>query len=161
MTAPLDPRTQKSEHIERLVGAVLTEQPLRQAPASLQARVLAELERRAALPWWRNSFMHWPLAVRTAFVLASLAIVKFVLSGTVMVMGNVKSQPAVVETLARPMSWAEGTADGFSRFVSLGAAIIDAIPPLWLYAGIAIAITLYLSLLVLGATAYRTLYANK
>jgi hypothetical protein len=161
MTAPLDPRTPKSEHIERLVGAVLTEQPLRRAPASLQARVLAELERRAALPWWRNSFMHWPLAVRTAFVLASLVIEKFALSGTVMVMGNVKSQPAVVETLTRPMSWAEGTADGFSRFISLGAAIIDAIPPLWLYAGIAIAITLYLSLLVLGAAAYRTLYVNK
>jgi hypothetical protein len=159
MAAPLDPR--KSGHIERLVGAVLTEQPLRSAPANLQARVLAELERRAAIPWWRNSFLHWPLAVRAAFVLVSLAIVKFALSGSVMVMGSVQSQPAVVETLSQPLSWAERTADGLSRFVSLCAAIFDAIPPLWLYAGIAIAITLYLSLLVLGATAYRTLYVNK
>jgi hypothetical protein len=161
MPTPLDPKTtQGPEHIERLVGALLAEQPPRRAPRNLQSRVLAEIERREALPWWRNSFLHWPLAVRMLFILASLGVVKLAMSGVATLIGSVQSEP-VVETLTRPLSWAERIADTFSRFVSVGSALIDATPATWIYAGIALAGTLYIALLVLGATAYRTLYVNK
>jgi hypothetical protein len=161
MAAPLDPRTpQNAAAVERLIGTVLSEQPLRTAPPDLHARVLAELERRAALPWWRMSFLHWPLLVRIAFVLGSLALVRFALTGTVLLAGRVETVP-VVATLTRPLTWAERVADSFSRFVSFGSALFDAIPSHWLYIGAALAITLYVALLVLGATAYRTLYVNK
>lgn len=161
MAAPLDPRTsQSTEAIERLVGTALSDQPPRRAPRTLQARVLAEIERRAALPWWRNSFLHWPLLVRAAFVLGSLALVKFALTSTVLLAGRVQTEP-VVETLTRPLGWAESSADSFSRAVSFGSALFNAIPPLWLYSGVALAITLYVALVALSATAYRTLYVNK
>jgi hypothetical protein len=161
MAAPLDPRSQQNAAaIERLIGTVLSEQPPRTAPPSLQARVLAELERRAALPWWRMSFLHWPLLVRVAFVGSSLALVRFALTGTVLLAGRVQTAP-VVETLTRPLGWAERIADSFSRCLSFGSALFNAIPSHWLYIGTAIAITLYIALLVLGHTAYRTLYVNK
>jgi hypothetical protein len=37
----------------------------------LEARVYCEIERRAALPWWRLSFAHWPLFARAAFLVMS------------------------------------------------------------------------------------------
>ena len=48
--------------------------PDRKAPAGLEARVLAEISRRAALPWWRKSFAHWPVAVRLGFLILSARV---------------------------------------------------------------------------------------
>jgi hypothetical protein len=161
MAAPLDPRPRNdSATIERLIDSVLREQPPRAAPASLQARVFAEIERRAALPWWHHSFLHWPLAVRVAFILASLGVMKLVLTGAMMLIAGVQSQP-VVATIAKPLSWAETSANLFSKTISLASLVFNAIPPTWLYAGAGIALTLYFALFVLGATAYRALYVNK
>ena len=161
MTEPLDTGpTPKAERIERLVDAVLKEQPLRRAPLSLQSRVLEEIERRAALPWWRMSFLHWPLLVRVAFVLGSLAIARFVWTSTVVLAGRVQSDP-MVDTITRPLSWAGQTADSFARAASFCSALFNAIPSHWLYIGTALALTLYLAAVALGATAYRALYVNK
>src|SRR4051812_1841916 len=112
MAAPLDPRPRSdSKAIERLIDGVLRGQPPRSAPATLQARVFAEIERRAALPWWHHSFLHWPLAARVAFILASLGVVKLALTGAMMLIAGVQSEPAVVATLTRPLSWAEASAN--------------------------------------------------
>jgi hypothetical protein len=166
MAAPLDPRkplqdgSQDPEALEQLIGEVLSQQPTRRAPRTLQARVLQELERREALPWWRHSFLHWPLPVRALFILALLGVVKLVLSGFVGLSSEVRSSP-VVETIAKPFSWAEASAAWLSKMVNYASLIFDAIPSHWLYAGIALAAVLYVALLLLGATAYRTLYVNK
>jgi len=162
MAAPLDPRSRSdSAAIERLIDSVLREQPPRSAPASLQARVLAEIERRAALPWWHHSFLYWPLPVRILFILASLGIAKIALTGVMMLISGVQSQPVVVETIAKPLSWAETGANVFSKAGSLAALVFDAIPTWWLYTGAGVALTLYVAVLALGATAYRALYVNK
>jgi hypothetical protein len=161
MAAPLDPRSRPdTENLERLVGTVLRQQPPRSAPPSLQARVFAEIERRAALPWWHHSFLHWPLFVRIAFILVSLGVVKLVLTGAMMLIAGMRSQ-SVVETIAKPLSWAETGANLFSKTISLASVVFGAIPTTWLYAGAGLALTLYVALVVLGATAYRTLYVNK
>src|SRR5689334_22894847 len=121
MAAPLDPRSRPdTDNIERIIDSVLRVQPPRSAPPSLQARVFAEIERRAALPWWHHSFLHWPLFVRIAFILASLGIVKLVLTGAMMVIASVRAQP-VVATIAKPLSWAETGADLFSKTISLAS----------------------------------------
>ena len=100
------------------------------------------------------------LLVQAAFVLGSLALVRFAFTGTVILAGRVQSDP-VVETITRPLGWAGRTADSFSRAASFCSALFDAIPSHWLYIGTALAITLYIAAVALGATAYRTLYANK
>ncbi|HVY81618.1 MAG TPA: hypothetical protein VG994_11590 [Steroidobacteraceae bacterium] len=163
MAAPFDPRSPRPDTeaaIERLVDSVLRRQPPRSAPPTLQARVLAEIERRAALPWWHHSFLHWPLVVRIAFILALLGVVKLALSGVMMALARLQSQP-LVETLARPLSWAHASAGVFSKIASLAAVVFQAFPPIWLYMGAGVALTLYLALVILGTTAYRTLYVNK
>jgi hypothetical protein len=162
MSTPRDPHdpSRADEQIEQLISHVLRQQPLRTAPRSLEARVLAAIERHSALPWWHKSFLHWPLGVRVAFLLASIGVVKAALAAVMWLVTDERATP-VVSAISRPLSWAEAIADFCSAAVKVGAAVLHAVPSNWLYVGIAVAAALYLALFVLGATAYRTLYANK
>ena len=72
---------EKSDPLEQLLDRTLRPLPLRRAPPALQSHVLEELQRRAALPWWRRSFAHWPSAARAGFVLVCLALVGMVILG--------------------------------------------------------------------------------
>jgi hypothetical protein len=143
------------QKLEQLIHHTLRALPQRKAPRSLESRVLAGIAARQTLPWWRQSFAHWPLAVRAAF---------FVLAGG----------------LAAGLVWlgATGSADWLRAFrgflapvvqvravaafvADLGATVFRSIPTLWLYGGIAFIATLYAALIGLGATAYRTLIVNR
>lgn len=68
---------------EQLVDRALRQLPLRTAPPTLESRVHRALQRRAALPWWRQSFVHWPTVARAAFVLVCIALASaMLLEGT-------------------------------------------------------------------------------
>ena len=56
------------EPLEKRVHAALRSLPDRRAPDSLAARVLAEIERRAAIPWWHKSLAYWPQWARGTFL---------------------------------------------------------------------------------------------
>jgi hypothetical protein len=51
------------EQLEKLIHSNLRALPDRRAPRSLESRVHAAIETRAALPWWKQSFAQWPVAV--------------------------------------------------------------------------------------------------
>jgi hypothetical protein len=140
-------------NLEKLVDRVLREQPPLKAPSGLSTRVLAEIERRAALPWWRRSFTHWPVPVRAAFVAACGAAVLTSLSAP---MGR------VFATVNEPLTWAYQTGETVSLinrvFGHVGAGLAHSVSPLWLY-GAALGIGgLYVLFAGLCATTYRTLY---
>jgi hypothetical protein len=147
-----DPDDRRDRHPGLALNRVLRELPSRRAPAALESRVLAELVRRAALPWWRLGFAHWPPAARIAFLAACIALVgctalgvPWALSGLPAVYGGLLRglQPAIA-----PMSAAAGVV----------ALLLRAIPPLWFYGSMAAAALLYAALFGLGAAAYSTLY---
>jgi hypothetical protein len=48
--------------------------PELRAPATLAPRVLAAIERRASVPWYRQSWPMWPVAVRAAVMLVLVAL---------------------------------------------------------------------------------------
>lgn len=54
--------------LEAWVDRALRELPDQPAPAALNSRVVAELARRAALPWWRRSLSSWPFAARLTLI---------------------------------------------------------------------------------------------
>jgi hypothetical protein len=56
------------------VDARLKALPPLQAPASLQSRVLAELARLEAVPWWHSNFRSWPVLVQFGFALLALGV---------------------------------------------------------------------------------------
>jgi hypothetical protein len=151
MTNPMD----KELGLERAVDQALKGLPLRRAPGTLESRVIHELQRRAALPWWRVSFAHWPAAPRVAFVVICIALVAATILGGVSAFGGVGS---LNEMAALVLSWAHPFLAVLSSAGGVTALLVHIIPPLWLYGGMAFGIVLYVTLFGLGAAAYRTLY---
>jgi hypothetical protein len=135
--------------LEQLVHHMLRELPPRQAPESLEGRVLKELARLAALPWWRRSFAHWPGVVRLAFLSLCLG-----LSALTFIVGG-----RLVASLAPARKWSDSL-DWLRTVVEAAGSLAHAIPSMWLYEGLAVAALLYGFMFALGAAAYRTLYLD-
>ena len=146
----------REKNLERFVHQALRELPTHRAPRSLESRVLAELSHRAALPWWRQDFAHWPVAARGAFLVSSAALA----ATLVWVLGGLNVAPAT-EAVTSSFAWldtARGIADGIGNFAAI---IFRSISPVWLYGAAIAVVALYAALFGLGTAAYRTLYANR
>jgi hypothetical protein len=143
------------EKLEQVMTEALRGLPPRRAPAALESRVLDELQRRAALAWWRRSFMYWPAAARAAFVVLNVALVAATLvNGFAGVVGG----RSVTEFGAQLLLWMRPFVAVLSSVGGLVTVLLDAIPTGWLYFGVALSAVLYVVLFGLGATVYRTLY---
>ena len=143
--------------LERTVNRWLSGQPLRQAPATLADRVLAQLEHRAALPWWRHSFLRWPVAARIGFLLLAIGATKSVL---VLSQWGITRLDLVKASAAPEVNWLHSLTGVLSGTGNLLMLVVNSLSTTWLYgAGIVLA-ALYVTLFGLGATAYRTLYSN-
>lgn len=159
----MTPSPNNPEHeaeLERKIHRTLRELQPRPAPRSLEQRVLAEIERRAALPWWRKSFAHWPVAARAVFLVGCIGVVKLALMGAVWVMAGF--DPAQYrEAFAQPFAWMES---GFAVVHAIGGffeIIGRHIPPLWFYGGLGFIAAMYAALFGLGAAAYRAIQAHR
>jgi hypothetical protein len=146
---------QEEDRLERLLSSTMRTLPARRAPHTLEMRVLEELARRAAQPWWRRSFGHWPTFARTSFVAACGALVGIVLLSGSCMTAAIRS---LQESDALPGSWLRQAAAITGTVGNLTASLVQAIPPAWFYLGFAAAALLYAFLFGLGAAAYRLLY---
>jgi hypothetical protein len=129
--------------LERALNQALSGLPPRRAPGTLESRVLDELARRAALPWWRAAFAQWPAAARVAFVGGVSAFVE---------------TRSLSEVSALVLRWTQPFLALIASMGGLGTLLLRMIPPLWLYGGLVFGILMYLALFGLGAAAYHTLY---
>ncbi len=151
MNDPTEAQTKTQQDL----NAVLRELPVRRAPASLESRVLRELERRLALPWWRRRFAHWPLAARGVFVAICLAIIGFTfLDGSWAITGT----RALNVLGPASTSWTHPAIAAMASTAESAALLVHVIPPVWFYVGMAAGTLLYAAMFGLGAAAYRTLY---
>jgi len=140
------------QKLERALTQALEGLPLRRAPSTLELRVADELERRAALPWWRVSFTHWPAAPRVAFVAVCIALVAATILGGVFAFAGDRSFD---QAAALVLSWVQPFLAVMSSAGGVATLLVRVIPPLWLYGGLALGIVLYVALFGLGAAAYR------
>ncbi len=148
------------EDLEKIIHQTLRSLPPRRAPHSLQSRVLAALEARASLPWWKQSFAQWPLTARVAFFVGAAGIAKLAIMATIWAMAGFDGAQ-FTSAFSTQFAWIQTVSaivDGFGDFCG---ALYRNIPPLWLYGGLAFVGTMYVALFGLAATAYRTLYANR
>jgi hypothetical protein len=141
------------EQLEHAIDQLARELPLRRAPQSLSVGVLAAIERRAAQPWWRKDFLHWPVAARLFFLLCACV-------------------PAVLACLAagrfdgelNAASARVAAAAPFTTVHALGTAVrlvANVFSSEWLLGG-ALAITaVYGFVFGLSAAGYRVLYARR
>jgi hypothetical protein len=133
--------------LERLLDGALRDLPLRRAPPALESRVVLELQRRAALPWWRRSFGHWPVPARAAFFAMCMTLGWAAFVGGALAVAGVNS-----------LSWARRIAMVMGSAGNLATSLAHIVPPQWLYDGIAVGAVLYAVLFGLGAAVYRALY---
>jgi hypothetical protein len=144
------------EKLEAAIHRALRSIPDRQAPSRLEGRVLLELNRRAALPWWRKSFAYWPTPVRVIFFVGSAVAAALVVVALVQ-FGVTSDANQVASSFAARFAWVTSTRDVAESIGSKILLVVGAIPPLWLYSiagGIALC---YATLAALGAAAYRAL----
>jgi len=150
-------RDQTDEKLERLVGQVLRDQPLRRAPASLEARVLGELAARARLPWWRRGIATWPPAVRVPVIGVCAVCVPLVWILSLWVATRLVSV-ATHPQLAGPLASLWDAGHAIASFGTITSHIIQSIPRDWLVGGIIATATLYAVLFALVAVGYSLLY---
>jgi hypothetical protein len=153
MTGPAD----RERQLARLFERTLRDLPLRRAPATLEARVLFELRRRASLPWWRRSFSHWPALARAGFGLGSAVLIAWIFAAGVVLIDIVQSLPVPGE---RWLPWGRSAAALGGVVAQLAAALARAVPLSWVYDGLAVSAALYAALFGLGIAGYRTLYRS-
>ncbi|MDE2449583.1 MAG: hypothetical protein KGO22_11465 [Gammaproteobacteria bacterium] len=149
-------RDQTDEKLERLVGQVLRDQPLRRAPASLEARVLGELAARARLPWWRRGVATWPVAVRVPVIAGCAVCVPLV---WILSLWLATRLVAVTrERVAGPLASVRAAGHAVTSLSAAIAHIIQSIPREWLVGGIIATAILYAVLFALVAAGYSLLY---
>jgi hypothetical protein len=151
----MNKHTEIDDKLERLLQRELRALPLLRAPRTLESRVLGELARRAALPWWQRSFANWPMGARVSFVLICVALSGATFLGGVSAVVGVRS---LTEIGALLLSWIQPALVVMASAGGLAALLLHLIPPLWLYGGLAVGAMLYVTLFGLGAAAYRMLY---
>ena len=148
----MNPSNDKHEHLEKYIDSVLRAQPPKRAPASLETNVLAAIARRAARPWWQQSFGAWPVAAKALFIVCSIGFAKLGL-----MMANFGSSPfeaASGPQMPQSVAWVHTVT------VAAGA-VFKLIPNFWVYATVGVLGAMYVLLFGVSAAAYRTLYAPR
>jgi hypothetical protein len=149
------------QQLEAFIGRVLDGQPLRRAPAKLEERVLQQLARRPARPWWLQGFSGWPVPARLLFVPLALGFVKlaFVASSRATQLWQ-SLQPSLQKSA--PVVTAQSSLQLLHDLARAGQTVaglvVQGIPDAWIYGAVALTLLLYAALFGLGAAAFRTLF---
>lgn len=154
-------KTPAESDLEQFIHRELRALAPRRAPRTLEHRVLAELERRAALAWWHRSYAYWPAWARAAFlVLAGTGVFKAAFLALDFAQAGLGPGPAtavfgpVLHLAERVMAVAGWTAN-------LCNQVLASIPSWWIYGGLGFLALMYVTCFTLGATAYRVLYRTR
>jgi hypothetical protein len=147
------------DDLEQWVARHTQALPLRRAPQTLSARVATELQRRAAMPWWRKSFLYWPFAARIAFVALCMGLA----NASVALLRWLSAERSVdlSVVLSRPVTWTQRLIEAATNLQTFFELVVRHLPTAWLYGGLLTVIILYVTLLGIGAAAYRTLYVGR
>ena len=129
--------------------------PDRKAPTGLERRVLAEIARRAALPWWKKSFAYWPAPARLGFFVVSAVAAAVVVSGLIIVSGSTSAHE-LAGGITNSFGWLSIAREIFASAESRVQQLTAEIPSLWLYAIGGTVLACYATLGAIGAAAYRT-----
>jgi hypothetical protein len=140
--------------LEEVVGRALRELPPRQAPFTLESRVLEALERHAARAWWRRGFGRWPLGMRVTFGLTCAALAALTIPSS----SRVLAELGAFHVLMLP--WLEEVLAVTGTLRAATGSFTRSLPADWLYVGLGTSAALYAALFGLAIGAYRLLYIH-
>ena len=144
--------------LEQFVGSLLRQQPLRQAPSTLEARVLRELELRGARVWWQSGISRWPWTARILCLPVGAALVwlSFLTTARLLSLWQAVQGSAPANAAQSGVRWFESLGLAMQ---SLGNLVTHAVPQWMIYGGAGAALLMYAAIFGLGAAAFRTLFA--
>lgn len=143
-----------SDELEKRVGQALRALPLRAAPPGLESKILDEIARRAAQPWWQRGFSQWPAAARVAFGVICLALLTLTVLGAAAVSNFGPMARVTWIPLLREASVLLVVAK------SLNLSLAPLLSSGWVVKGLVVGGVLYAALFGLAIAGYRTLYLN-
>jgi hypothetical protein len=97
--------------------------------------------------------MHWPLAARVAFLIASIGFVQLALKTATWIIAGVDTAP-VVAGIQSETGW-------IPMLLAAADSVVRSVPQEWIWGGVAVIAVMYIALFGLGAAAYRTLYVRR
>lgn len=139
------------QQLEHSIDRLLRAQPARRAPRDLSQRVLTEIARREALPWWQRGFHSWPTYAQAVFCTLCLALVAIALELPAWIAETVNAN--IPLTFNRALSL-------WHTLGSLGTAFADSLPMQWLYVGGGLIALAYITLFGTGMATYRMLFES-
>jgi hypothetical protein len=143
--------------MEARLGQALRKLPERRAPATLEARVLDALARRAPLPWWRRSFGEWPAVARVAFGVTSTVLAVLTVLAAAAANANLGSLGAS-HALSTPV--VHDASVFFMIMRTLSVSLASILSSSWVLGCLIASAVLYAALFGLAIAGYRTLYLN-
>jgi hypothetical protein len=148
-------KNSEQDPLARWTDQALRQLPQRPAPAGFQARVIAEIQRQAALPWYRRPWTQWNRNQRWfSFILfAALlsAVFGFVLPSLELA-ATQGSAGQIASDASRTLATLSSGAETVGKSLRL---VIDRIPSLYLTAAFTALAALWLSTAGLGAACWR------
>lgn len=144
------------QRLERLAHEALRELPPCPAPASLEARTLREIERRAALPRWRFGIAQWPAAARWPLIAGCGLCVPLAWLLGPRLWTRLTSLLAETD-LAHRLAGVRSTGHSLLSLAELAAHLLRLIPKEWLFGGLLVTGVIYA---VLAAMGYLLLYPS-
>src|SRR4051812_44679146 len=154
------PSPEKRDPLEPVIHRTLRAQPLRRAPQTLESRVLAELARRAALPWWHKSYAHWPSAVRGWFFVLSALLVAVFVAGAFLLTRET-DPAALADGIVGRFTWLALAQEVVTTVLDTALVLWRAIPSVWLYSLAAMIGIGSATLVGIGGATYRAFFAPR
>lgn len=146
--------------LEKRITLILKDLPVRKAPSTLEARVMAAIAAREARPWWRKSYAAWPVAVRGGFVVGTAALAAGTVWGLLRTSGAEASLSAG-QWMTAPTVWWQQLRASVSEVGAILRPLLPENLAVWFYSAIALVAGVYGSLIGLGAAAYRLLWRSE
>jgi hypothetical protein len=146
--------------LESLIDREMKLLPHVSAPTSLALRVMAAIERRAHLPWYRRSWQFWPRPIQLSSVAAAMAVFALACYGTWLFRQSVPYASAHQDV----HSWFSGLGALANAFYTLFGALVISIKKLGtgFLIGCACAIAFgYVMCLGLGTVCFRLALARR
>lgn len=143
----------RREQLERVMQRAFSELPPRQAPSSLERRVIE------AIALGRRGFASWPLVARAAIIACCLASAVVVALGVKELAIGLGALPAD-SAIAGRLHSLRALAGAGSALGALVVRLVRMIPPEWLLAGLLATAFVYAMLFALVAIGYSTLYTT-
>ena len=150
----------ENSQLEAAIDRELRTLPNLRAPQPLLPRVMAVIEQRATLPWYRRAWQTWPLPLQVVSMLVLLAAFAGLCFGS----WQLVHAPAVTAAASEASGWFRVLSTGFSTLGVLANALslaVKSLGPLALF-GIGMALLLgYATCIGFGTLYVRLAFARR